>query len=63
MPNCKPRLILCAMDITETIDEVDLIDNKLYRQIIGSLIYIMVATSPNFCFTVTRLSQDRAKPN
>ena len=33
-------------------------------EIISSLIYIiMVATRPDICETITRLSQDRAKPN
>ena len=36
---------------------------KPYCAIIGSLIYIMVATRPDICYTVTRLSQDWAKPN
>ena len=51
------------MDITKTSDEVDLIDSKTYYGIIGSLIYIVVATRPDICYTVTRLSQDLAKPN
>ena len=61
--DCKPRSTPCEMDITKTNDEVDLIESEPYRKIIGSLIYIMVATSPDICFTVTRLSQDRAKAN
>ena len=51
------------MDIKKTSDGVDLIDKKPYREIIGSLIYIMVVTRPDICYTVTRLSQDLAKPN
>ena len=51
------------MDIRKTNDDVDLIDNKLYLEIIGSLLYIMVATRPDICYTVTRLSQDLAKLN
>ena len=50
----------CEMDITKTSEEVDLIDSKSYREIIDSLIHIMVATRPDICYTVTRLSQDRA---
>ena len=51
------------MNINKTSDEVDLIDNKPYREIIGSLIYIIVATRLDICYTVSRLSQDLAKPN
>ena len=55
------------MDIMKTSDEVDLIDSKIYREIISSLIYIyiyiMVATKPDICYTVTKMSQDLAKPN
>ena len=44
-------------------DEIDLIESKPYCEIIGSLIYIMVATRPDICYKVTRLSQDLVKPN
>ena len=43
LADCKTRSIPREMDITKTSDEVDLIDCKHYREIIGSLIYIMVA--------------------
>ena len=63
MANFKPRATPCEMDITKTSDVVDLIDSKHYHEIIGSLIYIMVATRPDICYTVSWLSQDLAKPN
>ena len=63
MADYKPRSTPCEMDITKTSDKVDLIDSKHYREIIGTLIYIMVATRLDICYTVTRLSQDLAKPN
>ena len=44
-------------------NKIDLIDNKPYREIIGSLIYIMVATRPDISYRVTRLSQNLAKTN
>ena len=40
MTDCKPRSTLCEMDIRKTSDEVDLIESKLYREIIGSLIWL-----------------------
>ena len=62
MADCKPCSTPCEMDIIKTSDKVDLIESKPY-EIIGSLIYIMVATRLDICYTVTRLSQDLAKPN
>ena len=38
-------------------------NSKPYHEIIGSLIYIIIARRPDICYTVTRLSQDLAKPN
>ena len=63
MADCKPCSTPCEMDIKKTSDEVDLIDSKPYWEIIGSLRYIMVATRPDICYTISRLSQDLAKPN
>ena len=63
MGDCKPRSTPCEMDIMKTSDKVNLIDSKPYREIIGSLIYIIVAIRPDICYTVTRLSQDPAKEN
>ena len=64
--DCKWCSTSCEMDIKKTRDEVYLIDSKPYREIIGRhiyiYIYIMVATRPEICYTVTRLSQDLAKP-
>jgi hypothetical protein len=37
-------------------------DPKLYREIVGSLIYLMTCTRPDLCFVVTKLSQFLAKP-
>ena len=52
MADCKPRSTPCEMDITKTSDDVDLIESKPYREIIGSLIYIIVATRPDIYYTV-----------
>ena len=37
-------------------------DVRLYREIVGSLVYIMTATRPDLCYSVTNLSQHLAKP-
>ena len=63
MADCEPHSTPYEMDITKTSDEVDLVESKPCCEIIGSLIYIMVATTPVICYTVTRLSHDLAKPN
>ena len=63
MADCKSYSTPCEMDITKTNDKVNLIESKHYREIIGSLIYVIIATRPDICYTVTRLSQDLAKPN
>ena len=63
MADCKPCSPPCEMDIVKTSDEVNLIESKPSCKVIGSLIYIMVATRPDICYTVTSLSQDLAKPN
>ena len=47
MADCKPCSTPCEMDIIKTSDQVDLINNNPYGEIIGSLIYIMVATRPD----------------
>ena len=63
MADSKTCSTSCEMDITKTSDKVSLIDSKPYHEIIGSLIYIMVATRPDIYYTVIRLSQNLAKPN
>ena len=63
MADCKPHSNPCEMDIMKIREEVDLIDSKPNWEIIGSLIYIMVAPRPDICYTVARSSHDLAKPN
>ena len=61
MADCKPCSTPREMDKMKTSYEVDLIESKPYREINGSLIYTMVATTPDIYHTVTRLSQDLVK--
>ena len=57
MQDCKPRLLPCEIGLNKANDEhSDFADVKLYRQIVGSLIYIMTATRPDLCFVVNKLS-------
>ena len=39
----------------------ELTDPKLYRGIVGSLIYVMTGTRPDVCYVVTKLSQKMSK--
>ena len=63
MSDCKPKSLPCDASInTMTKDSEELDDPRLYREIIGSLIYIMVGTRPDLCYVVTKLSQYISKP-
>ena len=63
MENCKSRSTPC--DIKQNIkqnEENIAVDAKLYRAIVGSLIYCMFITRPDLSFSVTMLSQSMANP-
>ena len=64
MENCKPRSTPCEMSPNShgSPDESEPADSTLYRQIVGSLIYIMIATRPDLCYAVTKLSQHMSNP-
>ena len=64
MTNCKPKAtpsVLGLDKVTEAISP-ELEDPNLYRQIVGSLIYVMTGTTPDLCYIVTNLSQHMSKP-
>jgi hypothetical protein len=63
MQDCKPRSTPCEMGVNKIgEDDVELADIKLYRKIVGSLIYVMTGTRPDLCYIVTKLSQHLSKP-
>ena len=63
MSNCRPKTFPCDASINAmNNDSQELDDPRLYREIIGSLIYIMVGTRPDLCYVVTKLSQYMSKP-
>lgn len=65
MEGCKPRSTPCEINLSsyETDAPADEIDEKKYREMIGSLVYAMVCTRPDLCYVVTKLSQHLSKPN
>ena len=63
MTNCKPRSIPCTEDINKEVDDTPLLsDPRMYREIVGSLIYAMSATRPDLSYIVTKLSQKMSNP-
>ncbi|XP_048241186.1 secreted RxLR effector protein 161-like [Haliotis rufescens] len=64
MMDCKPKTTPCdpGADKERETTAIELGDPRLYRVIVGSLIYIMTATRPDLCYIVTKLSQYMAKP-
>ena len=64
MSDCKPKPTPCILgfETTTNEDSEELTDPKLYRAIVGSLIYVMTGTRPDLCYVVTKLSQKMSKP-
>ena len=64
MADCKPKPTPCAIGTAQPIEETtdSLSDPRLYRAIVGSLIYVMTGTRPDLCYAVTKLSQKMANP-
>lgn len=56
--NVKSRSTPC-----EHHSKADPVDVKMYREVVGSLIYIMTCTRPDLCWIVSRLSQHLSEPN
>ena len=64
MSNCNPKPIPCDLTVAKVIsdDSPELTDCKLYREMVGSLIYLMTVTRPDISYVVTKLSQFLSKP-
>ena len=64
MSESNPKSVPCDLDITKFDSSVstELDDPRLYRKIVGSLIYIMIATRPDLSYVVNKLSQSTSKP-
>ncbi len=61
MTRCKPRSTPCEMKMKFDNDG-EPADPKRYRAVVGSLIYVMTSTCPDFSFIVSKLSQYLSVP-
>ncbi len=59
---CKPRSTPCEQKLDHHSD-TDPVDPKMYREVVGSLIYIMTCTRPDLSWVVSKLSQHLSEPN
>ena len=64
MADCKPKATPSDLDVNKIRDKdsTKLADPRLYREIVGSLIYVMTGTRPDLCYIVTKLSQHMSQP-
>ena len=61
MSNCKPRSTPCEQKFESTNDS-EPVDQKKYREIVGSLIYLMTCTRPDIGWVVSKPSQRLSCP-
>ena len=70
MEDCKPKQTVCDINVNKLLDQTCETDKKTesmkierYREIVGSLIYIVTATRPDLCFIATTLSRYLSMPD
>ena len=68
MTDCKPKPTPCEIDANkirymyaDSTYQLSDSSRRLYREIVGSLIYVMTCTIPDLCYIVSMLSQHMAK--
>ena len=63
MSDCKPRATPTEQKFDwSNSDDSDPVDEKKYREAVGSLIYLMMCTRPDISWIVTKLSQHLSNP-
>ena len=64
MIDCNPKAVPCDPCVSKLNcdDSTYLSDSTLYKEIVGSLIYLMTCTRPDLSFVVTYLSQYMSRP-
>lgn len=62
MHNCKPRETPCDQKLCYTENAVKMCDFRVYREAVGSLIYLTTCTRPDLSFVVSKLSQYFCEP-
>ena len=64
MSDCKPKAVPCELGANKACETngSEFENANLYREIVGSLIYLMTCTRPDLCYVVTYLSQHLSKP-
>ena len=65
MTECKPKPTTCILGLEKLteMESPELVDLRLYRAIVGSLIYVMNGTKPDLCYIVIKLSRKMSKPS
>ena len=59
---CKARVTPCELTDYQNVENTN-VDNRIYREMVGSLIYAMTCTRPDISWAVTKLSQKLANPH
>ena len=64
MKDCNPRKTPCDLGIDKIsqVDSKQFEDTTVYREIIGSLIYLTTCTRPDISFIVNKLAQSMSRP-
>ena len=62
MQNCRPRETPCDQKLEYTENAVKMDDVRMYREAVGSLIYLTTCTRPDLSFVISKLSQYFAEP-
>ena len=64
MKECNPKIILCDPSVVKIEDADSNIfeNNRLYREMVGSLVYLTTCTRPDLAYIVSKLSERLENP-